>query len=229
MFLPLLLVATSCYRLNDIDGNGHVVMQTRITNSFTGIENQGDFEVCYVRDSACFVEIEAEENLIPYVRTDVYNGVVRIDKHPNRRLDPNYPIIIYVHAPEIISVEMSGSGRIYGDTIESNQCMVDLSGSGQINIPIMTQSVNATISGSGSISLSGVAQHADLRISGSGDIHAYGMPVAECIARISGSGNIYTQVSSLLDVNISGSGNVYYTGSPSLTISILGSGQVIHQ
>jgi len=49
-----------------------------------------------------------------------------------------------------------------------------------------------------------------------------------CFATISGSGNIYTSVSDLLDVKITGSGDVYYFGHPIVNVSISGSGQLIN-
>jgi len=228
--LVLLMVFTqSCFHLNDIEGNYNLVTTTRSVGSFTGVESCGDLQVKIVSDSTWFVEIEGEENLIPYIETDVNNGILRIETQHRRNLDPNYPIIIYVHTPTLASVELSGSGSISSDTLNTPNLDIRLSGSGNINLPVVATDVDATISGSGDIFLSGSSVSADFEISGSGDIHAYTFPVSECMADISGSGSMYVNVSDLLDVVISGSGNVHYQGNPIVSVSIIGSGQVIHQ
>ena len=90
---------------------------------------------------------------------------------------------------------VSGSGQIYVDAESSGAFSGDVSGSGKINIQ-------------------GRAQSADLVISGSGEVHGYGLSVARCNARISGSGDIEITATDDLDANISGSGTISYKGNP---------------
>ncbi|MBN2728073.1 MAG: DUF2807 domain-containing protein [Bacteroidales bacterium] len=220
---------TSCFNSHHIEGNNNVISQTRSLPVFTDIENEGSLDVMYVQDSVYFVEIEAEGNLIPYIETDVYGTELRIRVQRRRNLDPNYPINIYVHAPTLNSVNLSGSGSIVCDTVQTSYLNVKISGSGQITMPMICNNLNAKISGSGDMYLSGTATRGDLDISGSGTIYGYNLQQTECIADISGSGNMYLNVSDLLDVVISGSGDVYYMGSAAVSTSISGSGSVIHQ
>ncbi|PKP02690.1 MAG: hypothetical protein CVU11_10925 [Bacteroidetes bacterium HGW-Bacteroidetes-6] len=229
LFAALILTATSCFRAHRIEGNYNLITVDRNLPPFYGVESTDDLDVEIVHDSLYFVEIEAEENLIPYINTDVVNQSLRIETQPRRNLDPNYPIRIIVHTPTLNSIELSGSGSIVSDTVTTTQLQIKLSGSGSITAIVDADNINSTISGSGDIHLSGIAQHANFKISGSGDIHAYALLLDECIADISGSGNMYLSVADILDVVISGSGNIYYFGNPSVSISINGSGQLIHQ
>jgi len=219
----------SCYFPHEIEGNNNVVTVTRNPGTFTGVENCGSLQVKIIRDSVSFVEIEGEENLIPYIETGIHGSVLRIDIENHRNLDPNYPIIVYVHTTTLSTVEMSGSGSIESDTMVAQQMDIRISGSGDITMPVIATSIAANIDGSGEMYLSGSANQADFEIAGSGDIHAYSLPVHECMADIEGSGNMYLNVMDVLDVVISGSGNVYYLGTPAVSVSVLGSGQVIHQ
>ncbi len=229
LFAGSVFAFQSCYFPHEIEGNYNLVTVTRNVSGFTGVENCGSLQVKIIRDSVAFVEIEGEENLIPYINTDVHGDILEIKIENHRNLDPNYPIIVYVHTPVLSSVEMSGSGNIQSDTLNVPQISLKISGSGDISMPVFATKVNAEIDGSGEMFLSGAATQADFEIDGSGDIHAYGMPVQECMADIAGSGSIYTTVTDVLDVVISGSGNVYYSGNPSVSVSVMGSGQVIHQ
>lgn len=227
--LFVMVVSQSCVHPFRIEGNYNVITVHRDLGVFNAIESKGSLDVRIIRDSICFVEIEGEENLIPYIDTDIHDGTLEIDVKSHRNLDPNYPIIIYVHVPTLESIDLSGSGSIESDSLVSQHMDVNVSGSGDISLLLVSSNVNATVSGSGGISLFGSASTADFKISGSGNIHAYSFPVSECMADISGSGNMYLTVSDLLDVHISGSGDVYYYGNPSVTVSISGSGHVVHQ
>ena len=228
LLVAVAFVSQSCFHSNRIEGNCNEITVHRIVGEFTGVYCCGSLDVRLINDTACFVEIDGESNLIPYIDTDVHNGILKIEVQSWRNLDPNYPLVIYVHAPLINSVELSGSGSIFSDTLHAQYMDVDLSGSGDINLIVQTTSIDANISGSGGISLLGSATNADFKISGSGNIHAFSFPVSECMADISGSGSMYLNVATLLDVVISGSGNVHYYGNPTVNVNVLGSGLVIH-
>lgn len=218
----------SCFHPYRIEGNCNVITVNRTTGQFLAVESSGSLDVKIIRDSVCFVEIEGEENLIPYINTEVHDGTLVVEVEHRRNLDPNYPIVIYVHVPTLESIELAGSGSIESDSLSAQHMDVCLSGSGNIILKLASNTIDAKVSGSGDINLSGTATSADFKISGSGDIHAYTFPVSECMADISGSGSMYVNVSSLLDVVISGSGNVHYYGNPAVNVNVMGSGQVIH-
>jgi hypothetical protein len=92
-----------------------------------------------------------------------------------------------------------------------------------------TNSSDIRISGSGNIYLIGESSSGSFSISGSGQIKSSGFSQYECLAKISGSGDMFLNVSDFLDVTIAGSGSVYYIGDPSINVKITGSGQLIKQ
>ena len=240
----IILWNTGCRKFPFLEGNGNVTTETRTTVSFNKIENQGEFNVYYVHDTVFRVVIKAESNLIPYIRTIVHGNTLEIDSREN--LNPNDAMKIWVHTPTLVGVKLSGSGLInaesvtaanfevilsgsgyvYGDAI-TGHFKSTLSGSGEIDFDLNSEITSAVLSGSGRIKLSGESPTADYIISGSGTIDAVNLQLNECIAKISGSGNIYTSVSDYLNVTISGSGNLYYFGYPDIDSNITGSGSVI--
>lgn len=232
--------------MRSIEGNGSVITETRNSVSFNFVENRGSFNVYIVKDTVFYIEIEAESNLIPHIRTTVHGNTLEIDTREN--LDNNFAMNIYVHTPVLRGVGLSGSGLINIDSFETDEfeaflsgsgiiygdiasiyMTASLSGSGEIDFAVDTENLKSTISGSGRVRLSGDATKGDFKISGSGSIEAYGVPVVDCYAVISGSGNIYTTVSNYLDVKISGSGNLFFKGNPTINSNITGSGSIISQ
>jgi hypothetical protein len=228
LFVLVCFTMVSCDKLHRIKGNHNPVIENRSISGFDQVNATADFQVEIYCDSVFNVAIDAEENLIPYIETEVSGNVLHLGVENHHNLDPNYPIIVSVYLPVLTAVKLSGSGSINVDTFNVQQMDADISGSGNINMVSNTHRINVTVSGSGEFNLSGTSDEADFDISGSGDIRAIGLLTDSCYARISGSGNIYVSVSDYLDVHISGSGNVYYTGSPVINTNISGSGSVVN-
>ncbi len=229
-----------------IDGNGSVRMETRNVESFTSISSESFFDVFIIQDSIEQVIVEAEENLLPYIRTIVNESTLILREQNHTCLDNTLPVKITVKVRNLEKVSLTGSGNIQGNSqINTHTLEVDLTGSGNIEMEANAQQVEAwlggsgnidlgttsndlkaTITGSGDIHIRGNTLDSDLTITGSGDILAYGLTQDNCFVTISGSGNVYVSVNDYLDVKITGSGSVFYRGSPQVKANITGSGQV---
>jgi hypothetical protein len=230
-----------------IVGNNNVQEELRIMPPFNRIVNEGSFNVYLIQDSVNEVLIEAESNLIPYIRTVIKGNTLEISTRENLR--PHYPVNLYIRTPEILGVALSGSGLIRAEEMlispelelslsgsgdidldaEASFIGVSISGSGSANMEVYSDLLIATITGSGDMEFSGETHKSELTISGSGKFRAYNMVQNECIAQISGSGDMFLHVLEKLDVAISGSGSVYYMGNPEVKTNITGSGSVIKQ
>lgn len=240
------LMFTGCYKgWHNFEGNLEVETETRNFPSFEKVFNEGGFDVYIIQDGLSEVEIEAESNLIPFIRTRIEGSALVIDTKDN--LHNNYPMKVFVHTDEINEIRLSGSGIMEAEELEANDLEIGLSGSGDMLISGDCNNVDCNISGSGDIDLGlicnfleldingsgdlevyGTAQEGNFDISGSGTIRAYDMTLQECTAKISGSGSMYLTVEDYLNVNISGSGNIYYMGDPQIDAKITGSGEIIH-
>ena len=222
------LLNMSCLR-HRIEGNYHVVSVERTAVPFTQLTSEGEFDVYYSYSPTYSVVVEAEENLIPFIETEVHGNDMVIKTARHKNFDNHFPMKVYVQSPYINEVILSGSGKMNVDSTSSSGFNMVLSGSGSIDAEIYTNSFDARISGSGNIYLTGQTDQSGLKISGSGDIDAYEFLQGTCSADISGSGKMKVTVTDVLNAHISGSGNIYYRGNPVVNTSITGSGKVIHQ
>jgi len=227
LFLPALLF-TSCDQGRCIRGNKDLITETRSTPGFSGLVSKGSLDVRVISSDTREIRIDAESNLLPYIQTFVDDGDLIIKVRENRCLMENYTIQVTVYTPDIERLRLDGSGDIEADRLSGNRVEVSLSGSGDIKTGIDARYLNTYLSGSGRITLHGITRESDMKISGSGDIKAYELVQETCFATISGSGNMYLNVSKLLDVSITGSGDVYYRGNPTINSRITGSGKVYH-
>ncbi len=223
-----LIILTSCLKPK-VEGNYHVVSINRTLTNFSEIVSEGSFEVYYSCDSVSSVKIEAEENIIPYVETNIHGQSLVIRTSNSKRLETHFPIKVFVKSPTISNVILSGTGSIYVDSVKATNLEITLKGSGNINVVAYSQLIEASISGSGNLYLSGHTSSGECSISGSGEINAFNIIQDTCFANISGSGSMNLQVIDYLNANISGSGKIYYIGTPIVNTNITGSGRVIHQ
>jgi hypothetical protein len=243
----IVLTWSSCHKMSMTSGNGHVVTEKRQLVPFTEVVNETSFNVIIVEDSISEARVEAESNLIPYIRTLVNGNTLIIDIR-NGGIQTTFPINIYVSSPEVNSMKLSGSGRIDAENISVEHFKVRLSGSGEIvtkveadfidainsgsgdmHMVAVSENIYAEVNGSGDMCIQGTNDAGVFKVSGSGDILSYDLFQKTLDAKINGSGDMFVRVSDYLKVNIMGSGSLYYIGFPLIDVNITGSGSVINQ
>lgn len=179
------------------------------------------------------IEIVAKASALEEIITEVKEGKLII-RFPSK----NYvwkdfesgKIVIYITAPEINALAVSGSGNIIGeDGIKTGMLDLTVSGSGDIRLQeLQAEQVKVTISGSGDVSIRSNETATDLSaaISGSGNLKALDFPVEDALIKVAGSGNCSLYVKNKMTVKVAGSGNVKYRGTPQIDKTVLGSGSV---
>ncbi|HEU5366654.1 MAG TPA: head GIN domain-containing protein [Hanamia sp.] len=219
------LIFMSCA---SISGNGNVRDENRDISAIQTVKTSGSIDVEIKDGNDYSMVVENDENLLPYVVTDVNNGVLNIH-YKNGYSIMNDHAKVMVTAPSLDKLVTSGSGDITSNgTIKSNQQLqIATSGSGDVNASVDAPSVKVTGSGSGNISLSGRTKDFDCKISGSGDVKCQNLKSENAVIRVAGSSDVHVFASVSLKVNVTGSGDVTYSGNPaSPEIHIAGSGTV---
>ena len=233
-YILLLLVGISlffsCRYLGGkrVRGNGVQDTEQRSVGSFDGIVSHGSFDVTVVTGNTHSVTVEADENLMEYIETEVDGDNLKISTRRGYNLRPRSDVRITVTAPGFNELSSHGSGNIRGKgpIKATDHAKLHLSGSGNIDVDIEAPSVDAQIAGSGNISVSGSAKSFSGTIHGSGNIRARDMKSEQSKVEIAGSGDVEVTASNKLDINIMGSGGVKYHGDAQVNTNIAGSGSV---
>lgn len=212
-----------------IKGNGKVVTVTRTTSDYDGIGVGGSFDVILVKGKEGKITIEGEENIIPYVETEVRGNTLKIKYRKNTNIRTTRRLTVTVPYEDIDVVSLGGSGNITNEgTIKANDLKASLGGSGNITLTVDADEVNANIGGSGNIKLEGNTSDFTCSIAGSGSIKAYDLKTDELNATVAGSGSIRTTVKTRIKAKVVGSGSIYYKGDPKyIDTKSVGSGDVI--
>jgi hypothetical protein len=196
----------SVFSSNAVVGDGRLAHDVRAVGNVSALDVSGPLEVNVRVGPPASLEVEADSNLLPMIRTEVTGGVLRMWVEGNVR-SANSLRVTYT-APALLDASASGSGRL---TIS------ELNGA----------PLNFSKSGSGAANLSGSVSRLDLRHSGSGAINAGALRTGEATLALSGSGrtNLGPVQGSALTVNLHGSGSLQASGAvASLNARVQGSG-----
>ncbi len=221
---------SSCERWKCVKGDNHLVQESRSASGFSGIISEGDFAVYIIQDTLGYsVTLDGDQNALSYISTEVdgSNNLV-IKKNTRKCIRTDKPIQVYINVPDLSSVELSGSGLLQIDRLNTSRLRAILSGSGTLNLfNVDCDYIYGELLGSGLIEMQGYTTQSDLIVSGSGNIRAYDLEQSGCYATISGSGQIIVWAWNLLDALISGSGTISYRTRPiELKHKVTGTGEV---
>ncbi|GAA4325054.1 head GIN domain-containing protein [Flaviaesturariibacter amylovorans] len=225
----VLLLTTSC-RFGGgrrIKGNGELVTRERSVGNFNAVEVSGPIEVLLTQGAAGPVRIATDGNLQEYIELQVSANRLYVKTRDGVNLRPRAGLKVYVTAPALEALRISGSGKFTSSArLSSPRLEVDVDGSGDVVLDVDTPDMSTDINGSGSIRLQGTTRLLRSEIHGSGDLYAYNLLSERTRVNISGSGNAQVHASKRLDIDINGSGDVSYKGGGEVNQSIHGSGNI---
>lgn len=172
--------------------------------------------------------IEADDNIIPYIELVEEGDKLVIRQKNHVSLSFNNGVKIRLTAPNVKSLDLSGSGTIKLINTLDNEDAVSLSvsGSGNIEGAIHAPEVGTSITGSGNIEVSGETRDLEVNIAGSGNFIGRSLLAENANISIAGSGDADVHASVKLEGKIMGSGDINYVGNPEISSKVMGSGEV---
>lgn len=115
-----------------------------------------------------------------------------------------------------LDMRHTGSGQLYADGLESKSAVVDMVGSGRVNIgSVRGDSLRVSSSGSGSFYARGIVHTLDVQVQGSGSAQLNDLRADEASITSNGSGGVQAWVQHKVDARANGSGRIAVTGNPS--------------
>lgn len=216
-----------------VRGSGDVTRETRAVSGFDQVEVHGGGNLYLVQGESETLEIEAEDNLLPYLRSRVIDGtlILDFDDTANKSFITTRPVNYYLSMVEIERLEISGGGDIKAEDILTPSLRTGISGGGDLKIDsLKADMLEVHISGGGNIRLyTGEVTRQDIHLSGGGKYDAGDLQSQTVEANVSGGGDLIVWAEDSLNVSVSGGGSVYYYGSPDVESSISGGGDVVRR
>ncbi len=214
-----------------VQGSGTIVTEEREIGAIDTVELSGIGRLEIVQGDSAKLTVEADDNLMQYIKTESGNGTLKISfrsgSFPFFAPDPSATITYRLTVPRLSSAKLSGSGEISGTALETDELRVEISGSGSLELTdLVVDRFVYELSGSGKAVVAGTATRQEVTISGSGRLDAGELRSADASIDINGSGRAIVWVTDRLKVDVSGSGDVQYYGSPTIDQNVSGSGSI---
>ncbi len=210
------------------DHNITVADETRNVKNFSGVSSSGSYNVFITMGNTESLRLEGDAEQISNIETIVENGTLKI-KNKSRNWGRSYSgrVNIYINAKTLNLIQLSGSGNMQiKGAVRSENFTAAVSGSGNVSTNIEAKNFSATISGSGDMTVTGKTENAKIAVSGSGNFDGKNLATSVSSAKVSGSGNISIRADKALDAAMSGSGNIRYSGNADVRSSRSGSGRI---
>jgi len=220
--------ATCQEKPKKVEGSGNVAKEERPVSDFSRVSLRGGGELNVTQGDQESLSIEADDNILPLIETEVSHGTLSIGPKDRRELRPSKPTKINLAVKKLEGITLSGAATMKASSLSAEKLEIKTSGSGEIAIDALTaDALNVRINGSGDCNLAGRADTQTIHVSGSADYRAGKLEGRSVTLSISGSGDAVVWARETLDVKIRGSGRVEYYGQPRVTQDVSGSSRVI--
>lgn len=221
-------VARAAGSCEPLAGSGEVVTEARDVRAFRRVSVSwvGQLEVVQSTDEG--LEIEAEDNILPYIESVVVGDQLRIGLATGApvQITPRKPIIYRLRARELSEIELSGAVNATSEMLRSPSLVVALSGASKLALACDVDKLDVSLSGAGQAEMRGRADTQRVLLSGAGKYTAPALTSKSCHAEVSGAGAAEVSVADSLEVQVSGAGAVTYHGDPEIREHISGVGSV---
>src|SRR5581483_10725353 len=149
-------------RFTVIRGSGNVITESRAVSGFTRVALAGIGNLNIQQGATESLSIEAEDNLMPLITTEVTDGmlIIGIDElKANGTPVPTKPIIYNLQMTKLDGIRLSGAGNVYGTALTSDSLDIATSGAGNMKLnELQASRITAALSGAGNVEVAGKTQ-----------------------------------------------------------------------
>ena len=212
-------------------GSGKVITQTRNVNDVLSIKVDYPAQVVIRQGDKQSIQVEAEDNLLEGLKTQVRNEALEIFYKSNdgSHVNPTRPVTITIVVKDLNELNLTSAGEVIIEGLATEELNLSLSGAGNTKLrEVSLQNLSVHLSGAGSMMASGTVDTLGLDISGFGSFNGKQLHGQTANVDLSGAGSATVWVDDQLDAEISGAGTVNYYGSANVSQRIYGLGSVTH-
>jgi Putative auto-transporter adhesin, head GIN domain len=181
--------------------------ESRNVSGFEEVELRGVGNLSIEQTGSESLTIEAEDDVIPKLKTRVINNRLIIASKPDTIIQTTEPINYKLTVKNLSALEVQGTANIEAEDIKTHRLAV-------------------IISGAGNVKTTGEADEQQINLSGSSIYRAEDLESKEVRINVAGAGSAVVNVSEELDAEISGVGSVEYIGDPTVKQDVIGAGRV---
>ena len=204
-FVLVSLLAQAACMMVGVHGSGVRKTEKRDLAPFTAIETSGAFEVNVTCQQPASFEIEADDNILPLVESEVRGGVLHL--RTRKTYFSNAGIMVRISLPNLEVMRSTGAGKFRITNLKNDHFTIDSTGAATFVAEGQSKSV-------------------EISSTGAGKIDAHDLEASDASVKVTGAAGVEVYAIDQLDVTVSGAGRVIYSGNPKVSKHISGAGQV---
>jgi hypothetical protein len=207
----LLLVPGIAFSLNVLASK-----QDRPVRNFNKIEVSGGFSVILTQGTVEKLTIEADDDILPKIITEVRGGtlIIKLENNTwNKNIKNLAAELTFIN---LDGIDVSGAVKITGtNPMKFSDLKIDGSGATKINLNLSATRLSCDFSGASEITFKGNAPEFEVDLSGASNLDALEFLTRKCSIDCSGASDARVYATETLKVEGSGASKITYTGNPS--------------
>ncbi len=176
-----------------VKGSGVVKTETRELPKFSAVDFGGAIELEIVAQKDQRVEIEADDNILPLINTEVKGDTLYISNQ--QRINWHSKVKVRISVQDLNSLNVSGASKASAANIKCDNFKLDVSGASKI-------------------SLAGETNNLSVEASGASRVEASDLKATKATAEASGASKIYVNATESVEADASGASGISYSGNP---------------
>jgi hypothetical protein len=227
LFAAALAVAVAgCRPDAEVRGSGTVAAEQREIGDYRAVTLAGFGELVLAAGPAPRLEVEAEDNLLPLLRSDLGpDGHLELGFAPGAHVRPRRPVVFRLNARAVDAVTLVGAAKLTAPgPLTLPRLEVSAAGSNEIALPELTAGeLVVRLTRDGTLTAAGTADRLTLLVGGTAEVRAKGLRARAADVTLTGGGRATVWATDELTAAVKGSGEVRYKGTPK--VSADGSGR----
>jgi len=228
VILLILLAAatiTSCIRITGFKGSGDAATQERNISGVKSVSISAGMNLYIQQAGSESLRIEADDNVIPKILTEVKNGHLEIKYKPwifgfggiNIKSPP---------VTDMDAIKASSGANVQSSMINTESLKITLSSGSSGKVEIDAAKLNVDLSSGSNLTIEGTVEKQEADLSSGVKYDAYNLKSREAALNVSSGAVADIDVSERLDVNISSGATVRYIGTPQIVSNISSGGNL---
>jgi hypothetical protein len=229
-----------------IKGTGAVKSETRSLGSFQRVQVGGGFTVDVKIGSHQSVTVEAQQNLLPHIKTKIKGETLSIGSEDSISTDK--PLLVHIVVPNLDGFDISGGAEGRLDGLHGKRFSTDVSGGARLKLNgtaddfsieatggaeavldgLNALTFKATASGGSSILVKGRTSKARIEATGAGTLKGEAFNITDADVNASGASNVSIHVTGQLNAEATGATTIRYSGSAKAHARASGASSIDH-
>lgn len=212
---------------SSISGSGIIASEIRDTPSFSSVSVGSAIKLVISQGSPYEVLVTADDNLLPYICTEVSGNTLKIGVEPMTSLRNHKDIVVHVTAPIFEKISCSGAAEVEAPNLLTQESLViKCSGAGNVKLEVEAASLEVDASGASDVRLEGNTRFLKAELSGASDLKSYGLYCELAEVGLSGASDMQITVSGQVTGKASGASSLKVAGGASLNVNTSGASSV---